>query len=144
MTVRSTWTEPSPRRRSLTALLGAALAATLLALGAAAPASAASTTLTVSGPSSINVGASATLSLTFSKGGKKATGKVTLEARESGGSWTPVQKVSVTKGKAKVKVAPKRSTSYRITRGSKVSKAFKVKVAQSWLGFTVSPSQVDA
>ena len=144
MTVRSTWTEPSPRRRSLTALLGAALAATLLALGAATPASAASTVLTVSGPSSINVGASATLSLTFSKGGKKATGKVTLEARESGGSWTPVQKVSVTKGKAKVKVAPKRSTSYRITRGSKVSKAFKVKVAQSWLGFTVSPSQVDA
>ena len=141
MTARFPRSVAPPRSRSLTAVLASLLAAALVVVGVAPPASA-STRLTVSGPAKINVGSSATLTLGYTRSGSRADGKVTLQARTSGGSWTDVRRVKITRGKTKVKVKPTRTTSYRIKRGSKVSKAVKVKVARSWIGFTLSAKKV--
>lgn len=96
----------------------------------------------MSGPASINVGSSATLKLTFQRNGKAGTGKVSLQERRSGGKWKTVERVEMSKGKARVKVKPTHTTSYRLKRGSKVSKAVRVKVARTWIGFTLGAKEV--
>ncbi len=143
MSARSPLTSPTPPRRRATAVVSALLATVLVLVGAAAPAAAA-TKLSVTGPAQINVGSTATLKLQLSRNGKAGAGKVSLQARLSDGRWKTVQRVDVTKGKASVKVKPAKTTTYRLKRGSAVSKVAKVKVAQSWIGFTVASPSIKA
>jgi len=125
-------------------MLAAVLAAVLVVAGFTAPAQAApSSSLTLSGPAQINLGNRANLTIAWKKAGKKASGTVRLQAKKNG-SWVNVQKVTVTNGKARVKVAPTATTSYRIKLGARVSKAVKVKVAKSWLKLAVLDKAIKA
>lgn len=119
------------------------LAGLLLVTGGTAPAAAA-VRLSVSGPTSLNAGIKGTLKIRYSTKAGGATGNVWLEEKHKGGSWTRVGKVAVSGGKASVTVRPTRTTWYRVARGSHVSRAHKVSVVRSWIGFTVGATTVDA
>ncbi len=132
----------TPARRPLARLLATVVVAVLVAtLGVLAdPATSAAdaaprTSLTVTGTSSMRLGKTATLKISWRKAAKKPTGTVRLQAYTKG-AWRTVKNVKVKNGSATVKVKPTTSTSYRAVVGSQRSAKKRVIVHKAWASFS--------
>lgn len=133
-----------PVHTNLRRALAAALAAALVMSGLAATASAAPRhELTITGPTAVRLGKQATLKISWRKNGSRATGPVRLQEKRAG-AWVDVGKVRVTNGKARVKVSPGSTTRYRVRKGTRSSKAVKVKVTKGWIATKVADPSIRA
>jgi len=110
------------------------LALTGLAVVAPTAAQAATTAYTLTAPTSVHLGSSATMKATWFTKGTGATGSLSLQ-RRSGTSWVKVATVKVVKGKGSVTIKPSVSTTYRLHSSAHTSASKRVTVVRSWITF---------
>ena len=124
----------TPVTRLGASILAAVLVLTGLSVAVPAAAEAATTSHTLTAPTSVHLGSSATMKATWITKGKRATGSVLLQKR-SGGTWKTVTKVKLVKGTGSVAIKPTASAKYRLHSATYNSASKTVKVVRNWLSF---------
>jgi SpoIID/LytB domain protein len=118
--------------RTLASVLAATLVMAGLTVAVPAVAQAATTAYTLTAPTSVRLGSSATMKATWFTKGTGATGTVKLQ-RKSGSTWKTVAKVKVVKGKGSVAIKPTATATYRLATSAHRSTSKKVTVVKDWL-----------
>ncbi|MBD8060439.1 hypothetical protein IC607_15845 [Cellulomonas sp. JH27-2] len=124
----------TPVTRLAASILAAVLVLAGLTVALPTAAEAATTSHTLTAPTSVHLGTSATMKATWITKGKRATGSVLLQKR-SGGTWKTVAKVKLVKGNGSVAIKPAASATYRLHSATYNSASKTVKVVRNWLSF---------
>ncbi|MDM7831758.1 SpoIID/LytB domain-containing protein [Cellulomonas edaphi] len=123
-----------------------AAALVLVGLSVAAPTvaqAATTTTYSLSAPTSVRLGSSATMKATWFTRGTGATGTVALQ-KYAGSTWVKVASVKLVAGRGSVSITPTATARYRLHSSKHTSAAKTVQVVRNWLSLGPTSASIKA